>query len=289
MEGKQLKDEMERFSFPEESRGFLQAAGERLFSGKEHEFAEAALYAYEESGYSDTHLMTHCRAIGEKLDLSPYTVHVLLLLAESQKAEKIYDRYDPTGNLYTDTFTDLAFKVRECMDVCGIIGIFPVGWYHLFFKGQIVRLGRLEYELTVMPKGLEGAGKPALSIHIPSGGGSFDKEARVASYVRAGAFFREHFGELFPSSVPAFCESWLLYPNYGGGFPKGSNLASFREEFDIQKAIPDPGFYDAWRIFGAYAGCAPSSLPENTALRSAMKDYLLHQGSTGLGLGVRSL
>ncbi|MGN1023092.1 MAG: hypothetical protein ACI4OJ_06330 [Lachnospiraceae bacterium] len=280
---------MERFSFPKESMAFLIAAGEQLLSRREAPTQEEVLRAYEASGYCDTLLMSYCRTLGQALDLSPYTVHAVLLLQESQKAEIIYQRYDPTGKLYTDTFSDLSCKIKECMRVKGIIGIFPVGWYHIFFTGHIARLGRLEYELTTMPAGLEGAGKPAVSIHIPSGGEAFDACARQASYAMAGAFFRKHFAALFPDAVPAFCESWLLYPPYRGVFPTGSNLASFPEDFALQKTIPDPAFCDAWRIFGAYAGLEPEDLPGKTGLQKAMKQYLKGHGPTGFGLGIRAL
>lgn len=289
MNGNILKEEMERFSFPEESMAFLIGAGEQLCSRREDPTEREALRAYEASGYCDKLLMSYCRTLGQALDLSPYTIHLLLLLAETQKAEHLYLGYDPTGKLYTDTFTDLSFKLRECMHVKGIIGIFPVGWYHAFFTGHIVRLGRLEYELTTMPAALEGAGKPAVSIHIPSGGGTFDKNVRQASYAMAGTFFRKHFADLFPDAVPAFCESWLLYPPYRDVFPAGSNLASFQEDFDIQQTIPDPDFGDAWRIFGAYAGLDPEDLPERTSLQKAMKQNLKGHGSTGCGLGIRTL
>lgn len=282
-----MKTLMRRLAFPPYAVEFLAASGEKLSV-----YAEQVLPYYESSGYDDQLLMKMSRQAAAKTDLSCWTVHAVFLLMESLKAESLYKKLDPSGQLYTDTFEDLAFKIRECVEVKGVIGIFPVGWYHIFFQGKIVRLGRLEYELTTLPAVLAPAGAapvPAVSIHIPSSGESFDRRIRHRSYDLAGVFFREKWPDYFPDDVPAFCESWLLYPGYHDVFPKGSNLLDFMDDFALREVIPDPAFYDAWRIFGAYGGADPELLPEKTRLQKAMKEYLRSMGATGCGLGTRWL
>ncbi len=120
------------------------------------------------------------------------------------------------------------------------------------------------------------------SIHIPSSGEPFNREARMDSYRQAYAFFKEELG-----GGPLFCvcHSWLLYPEYKKILKPGSNIVDFQSDFDIIKADAEE-FGDAWRVFGPQYTLPAADLPEDTSMRRAFKQHLLSGGTTGEGLGI---
>lgn len=120
----------------------------------------------------------------------------------------------------------------------GVWGNFVSSWYPIFYSGDIVKLGRLEYEDIPYPwetpykkHGLVvKKGDPVKNIHIPSSGEPFDLPARLDSYKRAYGFFRE---ELQGGPLVCVCHSWLLYPQNRQVLSPSSNIVSFQEDFDL--------------------------------------------------------
>ena len=121
-----------------------------------------------------------------------------------------------------------------------------------------------------------------LNIHIPSNGQSLSDEVRLDSYKRAKEFF-------FPDAkgpIPFICSSWLLWPEYEGCLPKGSNIVRFRHDFTIVDAKADEDFSDGWRIFGAAAKKEVSEWPRDTSLRRALAEFTENGGRHGSGYGL---
>jgi len=258
--------------------------------GREREI-DRLVQVYHDSGFDTAAMNEAIAAAAPGLNLSPYTVWMLILM---EAAGAVYEPYLAAGmpeEVYWDTFSDFACKAEECRSVHGVYGTFVAHWYPRFFRGEIVKLGRLEYETHPYP-GKEPftlggytlqPNEEIFSIHIPSSGEPFDRESRLASYRMAREYFADR---LQGGPFVAFCDSWLLYPAYREVFPKGSRIASFAEDFTIVEAVTEPHFSDAWRVFADKAALPAQDLPTNTRLRAAFREYMLHHDAFGEGLGV---
>ncbi|WP_285114214.1 hypothetical protein [Leifsonia sp. fls2-241-R2A-40a] len=96
-----------------------------------------------------------------------------------------------------------------------------VDWLLAVFTGQVVTLGRLQFEVEP-----EGAGR---SIHIPETG-----PLTPASVDDAIARAAEWFGD----DVPLVCDSWV-FDDRLRDLPATSNLRRFIERFDVPPTVPD--------------------------------------------------
>ena len=171
----------------------------------------------------------------------------------------------------------------------GVFGTFVQFWYPIFYRCDIVKLGRLEYEtITYDHPAREVAGitlrpgQKVLNIHIPSSGEPFDLNARLQSYKLAYDFFKDLRGE---GPLVCVCHSWLLYPEYRRVLGDSSNIISFQDDFTILE-IDDGAFQDAWRGFGPAAEGPTEQLPEDTSMQRVFKKHLLSGGKNGSALGV---
>lgn len=219
-------------------------------------------------------------------------------------------------------------------------------WLKLFLKGRIFRLGRLNFEMTVLPAGVrifEREGKlypipdgidlhpkgmgfgsagmtdgtpiparaevfgdtvrgflpdalgectagqtvlrgvrpvlspadPVISVHIPTTGGSFSPNACDAAFALADAFFARCFPEF--SYEFYFCHSWLMDKRLSLLLGRESNIGAFADRFTVW-----PGVSAGQGVFEYLYCCSPdtdpSALPEDSALRRAVKRHLLAGG-----------
>ena len=228
----------------------------------------------------------------EQSGISPHTLWLLLLACGAEYAKEVYKK-NATEKIYWDTFADLKYKTEECKRVNGIYGITVPDWYPRFYRGTIFKLGCMQYDID---KYIDTKDKPytygditvtdndfVLGIHIPSSGEAFDSKARLDSYKKAYEFFKP---QLNNKPMACGCHSWLLYPDYKDVFPKDSNIASFREEFDIQSVTGQKRFYDAWRVYGTQEYDNTDILPQDTTLQRNFKAYIQNEGKYGYGCGV---
>ncbi len=291
-----LQELMDKTAFPAQAREFLLPAAERLNACAAGSFRKLAAaypgYAREEvlEGGSYGHAARRCKptveAIALEAGLSPYTVWLFLLIEASRPL-----RGTLPEEIFWETFSDLRFKALECKEVQGVWGNFVADWYAIFFVGNIVKLGRLEFETSAYSReepvtagGITlGQGDRVFSIHIPSSGEPFDRETRLAAYRKAYDFFRE---ELGGGPLVCVCHSWLLYPPYREILSPGSNIVDFMGDFDILGQDEDREFGDSWRLFGADYQKPYEQLPEGTSMQRAFKKYLLEGGVPGCGRGV---
>ncbi len=226
----------------------------------------------------------------------PYTSKFLYYLCLSKKLPEKYAAAGIPEELMWDMLNDFRYKLMECLEVYGIPGFFSNTWFYKFFTLEMFKLGRLEYELSYLPDtnlpegGIKIAGRTlkhkdeTISIHIPSSGEKFDREARFASYKMAYEFFNNVLGK----KIDIFrCGSWLLYPPNKQILPAHSNIVSFMDDFYIYGSgdYSDPQ-HDLWRIFGADANKPYSELPRDTSLKRAYADWLEAGNKVGGGNGV---
>lgn len=267
---------MERTGFPQEAKeAILKLAGDL-----DRELDELVAFFASAYDYEETDL--RIEALARERGVSPYGIWMAVLVSTAEQARPHY-RDD---RVFYDTFSDLRYKAIECYERYGVWGTFVAFWYPQFYRGGIVKLGRLEYEIGTY-KGTEPVsmlgmtlkpGDPLLHLHIPSSGEPFHREARLDSYRRA----REYFGR----PLVCVCNSWMLWPDYETLLPENSNIADFRKEFHLLSHSQKDEFEDGWRIFGAAWDGPMEDLPEKSRLQRAFKRHLLGGGTAGTGLGV---
>lgn len=276
---------MDRTGFPDEAKAAYNRDAEKL----DPVAMDSAIEFYYENDFDTAQVQPLIEAMAESSGLSPFTVWGLFLAFAAERAREDYISQDIGEDIFFDTFADLRYKAVECMENKGVWGTFVAFWYPIFFRCDIVKLGRLEYETIIYDgpaREVAGVtlkpGQKVANIHIPSSGEPFDQESRLASYRLAYDFFRD----LHPDGpLVCVCHSWLLYPEYRRVLAETSNIVSFMNDFTILE-IDDGAFNDAWRVFGPASDGPTAQLPENTSMQRAFKQHLLAGGKNGSALGV---
>ena len=277
-----------RCDFPEESYTALESALTALTDGGHAAEFEALLSAFIESGYTHEPANTNIKAFAERICLSEYTVWMLILIFAAESARPAYRDDD----IYWASFSDFKAKLIECKDLHGVWGTFVPNWFApRFFRANILKLGRLEYEITtyrddkpyVCGNITVNPGDPVKNIHIPSNFGSLDKESRMDSYRKAYAYFSN---ELNGKPLICMCHSWLLFAENEKILPASSKILDFARDFDIIKQDTQDTFVNAWRVYGNEHTKPFAELPEHTSMQRGYKQFLLSGGKTGTGFGV---
>lgn len=271
-----LLDLMEKTKFPAAAQKELTALANKL----EAELDRLTEHYWSAKSFSDTDPLI--RELSAREGASPYSLWMLVLLLAAERAKPLYR----DEGIFYDTFSDLCYKAHECHERYGVWGTFVAHWYPIFYRGNIVKLGRMEYEtksyqgeesVTVMGMTLQ-PGQTLLSMHIPASGEPFDRRSRMESYRRACDYFGK--------PLVCVCASWLLYPGYEDVFGEGSNIADFRKEFCLLSHKETERFDDGWRVFGSAWDETVENLPEKTSMQRAFKARLLSGGTVGCGTGV---
>ena len=278
-----------RYNYPTEAMAALLFAYDTL--EKNAEFLPFVEKFYEDGARpARDEVETVLDKISADSGVHPYTAKFVYYLCLTKKLPEKYAEAGIPQELMWEMIEDFRYKLTECLDVHGIPGFFANPWFYKFFTLEQFKLGRLEFELSKIPATVEiggrvvGEGSETISIHIPSAGGSFNREARFASYKRAYEFFNNVLGK----KLDVFrCGSWLLYPANKQILPAHSNIVSFMDDFKIYSSgdYSDPQ-HDLWRIFGADAKKPYDELPRDNSLKRAYADWLSAGNKVGGGNGI---
>lgn len=276
---------MDRTGFPDEAKAAYNRDADKLDPAA----MDGAIEFFYENDFDIGLVTPLIDEMAESSGVSVHTVWGLFLVFAAERAHKDYIAAGISEQVFFDTFADLRYKTVECMTNKGVFGTFVQFWYPIFYRCDIVKLGRLEYEtITYDHPAREVAGitlrpgQKVLNIHIPSSGEPFDLNARLQSYKLAYDFFKDLRGE---GPLVCVCHSWLLYPEYRRVLGDSSNIISFQDDFTILE-IDDGAFQDAWRVFGPAAEGPTEQLPEDTSMQRVFKKHLLSGGKNGSALGV---
>jgi hypothetical protein len=189
------------------------------------------------------------------------------------------------------SFRDFYIWLQDYYDKHGRWGLAGFTWLLLHLRGELYRLGRLQFcgavfEEPVAEGFLPGLasipqpGDPVLAVHIPADG-KLDHEQCRASYLAALEFFPAYFPEI---PFDAFtCHSWLLDPELRKILPESSNIVRFQRDFHIY-SIQD----DDRQMFERVFGNKPADLsqaPRDSSLRRAILDHLQAGNSMHKGMG----
>lgn len=228
---------------------------------------------------ADTRLLR--RELAQKVNLHRYTVNLLVLLYAHIRLEQVYREKGLSPTLFSETLSDLRFKLQECWDIHGIWGNFVFFWYPGFFDLTRFKLGRMQYEPYPGEKDLSplvGTDAPILKCHIPASG-PLTPESALDSLEQAYRFFG------YTGPMPVYCGSWLLYPPQYTLYPQGSNLQKFYDLFTIFSQKPQPDNPNCWRVFGTMDP-NPAAWPLDTRFRRAVHSFLTAGNSMGFGEGL---
>ena len=222
-----------------------------------------------------------------------YTVNFIFLVCASKQMRLDFAKRSIADEVFWDTILDLKYKLFECRQVKGVWGNFVEFWYDIFYRCDIYKLGRLEYERCIYPAQLPALevdgieikeGTELISVHIPSSGALLPSEVEE-SFAMAERFFADHYPSIKP--LVFFCESWLLYEPYREVFAEGGNMQKFMDAWSIKANIETDDFGDFWRVYGKEYDGDIDSLPEDTTLRRNMKKFMQSGKKNGFGIGFR--
>ncbi len=283
---------LEKTKFPQAAKEELLKAFGVIQSNYAMEFLAMA-EEYADGGFYEAKVKHRIDELQAISFINSFTLWAVLLIHTAKRTLKLYGQMGRDEELFWDTFTDMRYKALECKEVKGVWGIFVAEWYRKFFTGDIVKLGRLEfennhyyYDLPYSFKDVQLFKSESIavkSVHIPGAPEPFDKEARLDSYRKAYEFFKD---ELKGGPMICICHSWLLYPEYKGILSPKSNIVSFMGDFDVFASHDQEHFEDGWRVFADKSHLPHKKLPENTSLQRAFKNHLINEGKVGCGYGV---
>ena len=289
-----------RIHVPEECLKAQEKAAARLIASGAEAILQKADQVYEDTNFDTKAVVPLMEEAAEVSGVHVYTVWGLFLQLAAERAEKKFQALGISEQVFLDTFEDLKYKLVECLKVKGVWGNFVYGWYPIFHRVDIFKLGRLEYENHPYP-GKEpyvftaggktytiNPGDPVRSIHIPYSKEPFDLKTRLESYQKAQDFFDDAptGAKLSGGPLICFCDSWLLYPPQLPYWPEGSNARDFSNDFDIISESVYEDTKPTWRIFFNTADGPLEDLAEDTRMQRGLKKYYLEGGKNGAGLGI---
>ncbi len=235
--------------------------------------------------------MDECLAAVRALDLGELHQMSRDLVFCLQAALYLYEDYRKAGLsdlLFINTMQDIKYKVNECMNCHGRIGLVRVEWFDGYFRLARFAFGRLQFDLKQFPlpdvklnDHLIREGEFCLFCHIPSSG-PLPYELCLDSYRQAYAFVKKDVQA--DGILPILCHSWFLYPDYRPLFA-GTNIGRFAADYTLLRRDDTEAFNDAWRVFSRDLSCGTAALPCNTTLQKRFIDYIDKGGRFGVGLG----
>lgn len=223
--------------------------------------------------------------IGAYADICWMAVYMLLAV----DARKVYEEKGHSERIYYDSMREITIWSKVCMKDFGHVGIHnQLDWICRFFTNELVRLGRLEFEIIpqhqsvlwekhgVVSKG----GDPVINIHIPEDGG-LKNDLVQDSFKQAYRYFGCTGKAVF------ICSTWLLWPGNRDYMHESSNILRFMDNFDIIQREDQQNHRDLWRVFGKRETYVPAELPRDTELQRRFADYLAANDMvSGRGLGI---
>ncbi len=172
-----------------------------------------------------------------------------------------------------DTLRDTGLQVANYQTRNGQAGFDGAFWIWLHFRGDIYRLGRLQYnDERIRFEGADVAkGGSALGVHIPALG-PLTPEACDTSFSAARSFFSKHFPER--DYRVAICNSWLLDEQLAEYLQASSNIIRFQRRFTPVEGEVLPGDDDVIRFVFGRLPDSLDELPMETTLQRAIVKHL---------------
>lgn len=189
-----------------------------------------------------------------------------------------------------EVLADLGQQMRVHRRSSGRLGLHQLPWMALNWRGRLVSLGRLQFDLHRIEKGT-GQERWMIGVHIPATG-PLTPAAVEDSLERATAYFTTHFADLDrdrPAGAPRFghefhCDSWLVSPVLTDQLGAESNLGAFAARWEIlsrNRGDDTAAFF----VFGRRPPYDADTLPRRTRLERLVADHLSDGRGWEVGLG----
>ncbi|MBQ8028272.1 MAG: DUF5596 domain-containing protein [Clostridia bacterium] len=213
-----------------------------------------------------------------------HIIRLAVILTAAVKLKKQYEEKGIDRKIFLSTLSDIKIWCEENENR----GLKNSAWLQNHVKGELFRLGRLQFQLyvcnnsTLNYKKLPFSyGENLVYVHIPKGEKLLQEDC-IDSLKQATAFFEKYFPEFRFRYY--FCESWLLFQGNKDFMEENSNILKFADLFDHRYSLKID-FQAIERIFGKRR-LRIKSYPEKTSLQKRAKNYLLSSNKLGIGVGV---
>ena len=242
--------------------------------------------------YITPELISEVETIARAAGVHLYTAEMVLLIALTKMLRARLVQLGVSKKSVSATIADFTYKIKECEEIHGIVGIEPWTWYTRFFSLRIIAIGRLQFEVKEYSGGTYKKGEKVLkngdtvlSVHIPRNGEPLDEKLCNRAYKDAKAFFCKLLGI---EDIGFMCNSWLLYEKNRELLPPTSNIIKFMNRYDIVETIEchDVSSTPLPFIFLKKCGTPVSELPRDTSLRRAYAEFMENGGTLGCGKGI---
>jgi len=251
----------------------------------ENEEIKKQLPAEREKYPEAAEIAADIRANGARPKLAPGMLPLLVLSHLADDALRINEEKGVPREITVATLKDINIWIENHRQLTGENGVMEFLWLLHHFRGDLFRLGRLQFRIA---KSIPGApGEYAIETHIPQGS-PLNAEECLASFAMARDFFARYFPQYAPKCFT--CHSWLLSPDFAKILDEESNIVRFMRLWIQAPCKPDDSRQAIQRAFGLnFSREQLENAPENTRLQRALKAHLLSGGALNAAAGYRLL
>lgn len=158
----------------------------------------------------------------------------------------------------------------------GRLGLHQVPWTAMIWRGRLVHLGRLQFDLHRSA----ADGRRIIGVHIPATG-PLDPAEVEASFEAASTYFPQAYPDLVaaaPAGAAPFgrefeCHSWLMNRVLVDSLGTESNIGAFVDRFEILENSREDDSA-AFFVFSARPPYDPAQLPRRSRLEREVGDRL---------------
>lgn len=161
-------------------------------------------------------------------------------------------------------------------------------WGSFFVKGNLIQIGRLQYEVGV--KNFDKLDKyfkekhQYIYIHIPRDK-DLNEEDVNKSLCLADKYIKKYYPDLKNEELAYYTQTWLLSPEVKEILSDDSNIIKFQDKFSIIEYEENINDFLSF-VFDIIIGEVEyKDLPEKTILQKELKRKLLNNETLHLGLG----
>ncbi|MCI8569700.1 MAG: hypothetical protein HFJ11_06995 [Bacilli bacterium] len=161
-------------------------------------------------------------------------------------------------------------------------------WGSFFMKGNLIQIGRLQYEVGVKKfDKLDGYFKEKhqyVYIHIPRGENLNEKDVDE-SFNLADKYIKKYYPELEDQMLAYYTQTWLLSPEVKEILPSDSNIIKFQGKFNIVEYEENINDFLNFVFDMGIGNVKYNDLSDKTILQKKLKKKLLNGDKLHLGLG----
>lgn len=161
-------------------------------------------------------------------------------------------------------------------------------WGSFFMKGNLIQIGRLQYEVDVENfDKLDRYFKEKhqyIYVHIPRGENLNEKDVNE-SFNLADKYIKKYYPELENQLLAYYTQSWLLSPEVKEILPIDSNIIKFQGKFTIVEYEENISDFLNFVFDVVLDNVKYNDLSDKTILQKELKKRLLNGDKLHLGLG----